>query len=129
MKNKITNYLGMAAKIAVSKDDERSFLLGAIGIRNDGAIVKAMNSPSQLQDKMAHAESKLTRKLGFGADVFVSRIAKGSREWAMAKPCPFCQCILKAFRVYKVYYTIDKQFYGIWTPSSDTDKVIFFGKE
>jgi cytidine deaminase len=129
MKNKITNYLSMAAKIATSKDDERSFHLGAIAIRNDGAIVKTMNAPSQVPSSKAHAEARLTRKMGFGAEVFVARVAKGSKEWAMAKPCPNCQSILKAFRAYKVYYTIDASYYGIWFPSSDTDQVIFFGKE
>lgn len=125
-----------AAKHSASKcKDDRIFRLGAVGIRNDGATVHARNEAildTHSRDKNgmfnvykrfpdSHAEARLTRKLGFGATVYVARVQKGNGELAMARPCECCQGILRAFRVKKVYYTISNNQWGSWDPKNNTD--------
>jgi len=120
--------LKLAAKYALKRND-RPFLLGAVGIRSDGRIVHSKNSAVidtfefavYKRFPEAHAEARLTKKLGFGATVYVARVSRGSGELAMARPCENCQSILKAFRVKKVYYTISKNQWGRWDPEKNID--------
>jgi hypothetical protein len=128
--------LKLAAKYAPSNEkDGRVYFLGAVGIRDDGRIVHARNSAvldTETKKKWSeqnvykrfpgsHAEVRLTKKLGFGATIYVARVARGSGELAMARPCECCQSVIKAFRVKKVYYTISHNQWGIWDPVRDTD--------
>lgn len=124
--------LKLAAHHAMSKNqDGRVYFLGAIGIRQDGRLVHSRNSAvldtlspvSNVYKRFpeSHAEARLTRKLGFGATVYVARLARGTGELAMARPCECCQAVLKAFRVKKVYYTISQTQYGVWDPEKNTD--------
>lgn len=124
MNRKILTFFEIAAKIATSKNDRRTFLLGAIGIRNDGAMVHSLNSPAENKNRMAHAECKLCRKLDYGTkEVYVARVRTDNYEFAMARPCYSCRKILKSKKVGKVFYTINNNQYGIWFPDSDTDRV------
>lgn len=125
----------LAGKISLPTTtfDPRGFWLGCVGIRQDGALVSAKNGAvhSTCVDNYqhmpsAHAEGRVLRKLGKGGTLYVARIAKSTKEYAMARPCPMCQTRIKAFGVKKVYYTINPEQYGIWTPSNDTDKVYQF---
>ena len=126
MNKKIFNFFEIAAKIAVSKEDCRSFLLGAIAIRNDGAMVKALNSPTEYKNRMVHAECKLCRKIDHNAEVYVARVRLIDYKFGMAKPCFACQKILKTKKVNKVYYTINQTHYGIWFPQKNLDKICEF---
>jgi len=119
---KINECFLKAKEVATSKKDRRSFYLGAVGIRNDGAIVSATNGPAVMIDDnkgrkksfpQAHAEYRLARKLDVGAVVFVCRVKRGSKKIGLARPCGDCQRILRAVGVKKVYYTINSYEYGV----------------
>lgn len=127
--------LKLAAEYAgISNErDTRSFYLGVVGRRADGCIVHAKNlsvidrsiDPNRVYRKsvQAHAEYRLTRKLGFNGTVYVARVARGTREFAMARPCELCQSVLRSYRVEKVYYSINENQFGIWFPKTDKDRV------
>lgn len=114
MNKKILGFFEFAARTATSKDDNRSFLLGAIGIRNDGAVVRSLNSPTENKNRKAHAECKLCRKLDYAAPaVYVARVRMDNFEFAMARPCYSCRKILRTKKVKKVFYTINNTSYGV----------------
>lgn len=124
--------LKQAGKIALPTvdDDPRNFWLGCIGIRNDGVRVYGRNGAvfSTTVDNYqlmpnSHAEGRVLRKLGKGGIIYVSRIAKKERQFAMARPCGMCQTRLKSQGIERVYYTINPNQYGIWFPQEDIDKV------
>jgi len=95
----------LATGIACRRRDRREFLLGAVGIRSDGAIVMSRNEASAVPQPDAHAEARLARKLDHGATVFVARVLGSSGELAMAKPCHSCEMRLRSRGVKKVFYT------------------------
>jgi len=111
----------MARLVATSKKDRRSFLLGAVGIRNDGVIVASPNGPARIEETdtnrgyfpEAHAEFRISKKLDVGAIVYVIRIRRGNRKACLAKPCETCLNRLKARGVKKVYYSITENSKGI----------------
>lgn len=128
--------LKLAAKYSLSNTKtERLYLLGAVGVRKDGKVVHARNEAvldTYARDKQilfnvykrfpeGHAESRLAKKLDFGATVYVARVMKGNGNLAMSRPCECCQAILRAFRVKKVYYTISNNQWGLWDPSKNID--------
>ena len=128
--------LKLAAEYSAShSDDKRLFLLGAVGVRNDGRIVHARNDAVRdtcpRDDKStfyiykrfpeSHAEVRLTRKLGFNATVYVARVTKGAGELAMARPCSTCQAILRAFRCKKAFYTISNSEWGVFDFCTNED--------
>jgi hypothetical protein len=117
---KIWNYFEMAGKMATSKEDRRTYLLGAIGIRGDGTIVRSLNGPSRVPAREAHAEYKLCRKLDHGATVFVARIRVGDGTFGNARPCQKCRKMLQSRKVKKVYYTIAHNEFGIYYPMRDS---------
>jgi tRNA(Arg) A34 adenosine deaminase TadA len=109
-------YLELAARIAKGAAwHEKHFLLGAVAIRDDGAIVVAPNIRTQHREHAAHAEHRILKKSGAGSILFVARIDRYG-EWAMAKPCSKCQALIKNKKVKRVYYTISRNEYGIWDP-------------
>jgi len=113
---KIFNYFEIAASMARSKEDGRSFLLGAIGIRSDGVMVKALNSISEVPNRRCHAEYRLASRLDYGATIYVARVKLIDQTFGMSKPCKNCQKMLASRKVKKVYYTISQNEYGIWYP-------------
>jgi deoxycytidylate deaminase len=119
MQRKIWNYFEMAGRMAISKQDRRTYLLGAIGVRGDGTMVRSMNSPSPIPNREIHAEYKLCRKLDHGATVYIARIRVGDGAFVNAKPCLACRKVLRSRRVKKVYYTIGENEYGIYFPMKD----------
>ena len=104
----------MAAGVALEGDKIRDYLLGAVGIRSDGAVVVSRNSPVRNRFRQAHAEHKLSKKLDVGATVFVSRIDRLG-NLGMAKPCPDCMKVLVSRGVKRVYYTIGNNEHGTIT--------------
>lgn len=122
-----------ASRIAVPNDgnDKRNFWLGAIGIRHDGVSVSAKNGASAFSSSIenyhltpnSHAEGRLLRKLGKYGIVYVARVSRKDRSFAMARPCSMCRILLKSNKIIKVYYTIDQNHYGIWFPHNDSDRI------
>jgi tRNA(Arg) A34 adenosine deaminase TadA len=116
-----------AAKAAVANDpnDKRNFILGAIGVRQDGVMVSAKNGAviSSTFDEYriisdAHAECRVIRKLGKFGIIYVSRVLKKDGTLAMARPCGGCQIRILAAKVRKVYYSIDEYHYGVYDPNA-----------
>lgn len=113
LRKKLWAHFEMIAKLAASRQDERSFLLGAVGIRKDGVMVQATNGPSRLPCRLAHAEARLCRKLTPGSIVYVVRVRLADGKFGMARPCLSCQKILKSRGIKKVYYSINSTEYGV----------------
>lgn len=110
--------LSNAAEIAAnSKNTDKNFFLAAIALRADGAWVMATNQTAHdAQRPCAHAEARALKKAGKGCILWVARVLKDKKTWAMAKPCSKCQALLQNKRVNKVYYTIGPNEYGTYYP-------------
>ena len=105
-------YLALAASCAtVGSEDRRKFCLGAVGVRSDGAVVKARNGSTRERCPAGHAETRLSRKLDVGSTVFVARILR-SGGLALAAPCVTCRRALRSRGVRHVYYTVDSATFG-----------------
>lgn len=115
IRKRVFNYFQMAALTAIKREDERSFLLGAVGIRYDGALVKSVNASSFHPVRTGHAEARLCKKLDVGSIVYVVRVKLLDGSLATARPCKSCQKILRSTGVSKVYYSISEFEYGIMT--------------
>lgn len=118
---KIKGYLAMAAEHAIERKDSRTFRLGAVGLRQDGALVTARNAPTRVPNRKGHAEYRLSTKLDYGAIVFVARVTQinGERQLANAKPCKKCRKVLRSRQVKKVYYSSSANSYGVYFPLED----------
>jgi tRNA(Arg) A34 adenosine deaminase TadA len=122
---RIEDYLNEAANYAISRIDGRSFFLAAIGIRKDGARVKSRNCLSDFPVPAFHAETRILRKMDCGGTMFVARIKKSTKEWALARPCPSCFFQIKLKGIKKVYYTIAPGEWGtINVAKTDLPKII-----
>lgn len=109
--------LNLAAKVAAegqSKHDNRSFLLAAVGMRNDGVIVSARNIAATDVTPSAHAEARVVKKLTCDSIVWVARVGKATGEWALARPCDKCMRRMKTAGVRRVVYTIGPNEWGIF---------------
>lgn len=104
-------YFEIAARTATLKDDERTHRHGAVGLRSDGVLVCAANGPAKAVQPKAHAESRLCRKLGADATVFVVRVSGDG--YGMSRPCKRCATQLRARRVTRVFYTVSSAEYGV----------------
>lgn len=124
----------MAAKIALPSDyvsDRRGFFIGAVGIREDGALVSAKNGAVEFEGTVenyqlipnAHAEPRVIRKMGKRGTLYVARVLKGTKSFAMSRPCIICLPFLRAFQVKKCYYSINDYQYGVLDVAKDTDRV------
>jgi tRNA(Arg) A34 adenosine deaminase TadA len=111
--------LAEAASIAIRlksndrKVDGRTFLLGAVGLRNDGVFVSSRNIAAPDCAPQHHAEARLVRKMTPGSTVWVARVRRQNGEWALAKPCPSCQRFLRSAGVERVVYTIGPREWGV----------------
>lgn len=128
-------------KSRASEDVHIKSAIGALGIRTDGAIIRSVNgsirnsyaqsnatqSTSAAKSSIYHAEGRLLRKIDSGAIIYVSRRRRdGESAWGMARPCERCRPLLSSYRVSRIYYTIDADYYGIYFPDSDSDKICHF---
>ena len=109
MKKVIQSYLKIAGEIALKGQKRRSFYVGAVAVRNDGAIVYAFNGPTRYPVKEVHAEYRISKKLDVGSIVYIARI-KANGDFAMAKPCKTCAKALRSKGVKRAYYTTDDNF-------------------
>src|SRR5512139_371569 len=101
----IERMLNLAAEVSRSRQDDRRFCLGAVGLRADGVTVWACNGNPKEPDFHHHAEFRLSRKLTKGSDVFVARTTADGK-WALAKPCNDCLKRLQVCKVSTVYWTV-----------------------
>ena len=98
----------LASKVAIKRIDRRDFFIAAIAERSDGVVVVSRNEAAMTRLAEIHAEARVSKKLDYGAVVYVVRmvkVKKGNPEFAMAKPCYSCQKFLKSKKVKKVYFT------------------------
>lgn len=107
--------LALAADVAKGKEknlDNRSFFLGAVGLRNDGVIVTAKNIASSNVAPDHHAETRVIRKITPNSTVWVARVLRSTGEWSMSRPCSGCQMRMRSAGVKKVVYTIAPNEWG-----------------
>ena len=113
MQRKIWKYFNLAKAEAIkNRYDGRHYLLGCVAIRNDGCMVRASNGPSPVPMRTMHAELRVSRKLDYGATVYVARILRDG-SFGMAMPCQACLKALRTKRVKKIYFTISDNDFGI----------------
>jgi tRNA(Arg) A34 adenosine deaminase TadA len=108
--------LNLAASVAAegqSRHDNRSFFLGAVGMRRDGVIVSARNIAATDVTPTAHAEARVVKKLTCDSIVWVARVGRGAGNWALARPCNKCMLRMLTAGVRKVVYTIAPNEWGI----------------
>lgn len=107
--------LAMAADVArdnPEKFDNRSFCLGAVGLRKDGVIVTAKNIAAANIVPTHHAEARVVRKLTPDSMVWVARVLRSTGEWTMSRPCLGCQGRMRAAGERGVVYTIGPDEWG-----------------
>jgi tRNA(Arg) A34 adenosine deaminase TadA len=129
----ILSFFNKAAETAIYPD-KRRFLIGCIGVRKDGVSVLARNGsvfttidPYQYKSIAdSHAECRVLKKCGYGGILYVARVLKKNNEFAMARPCHLCQFRCKVFKIQKVYYTFNKNQYGIWFTDKNYDLIYDF---
>lgn len=95
-----------------------SSILG-IGVNNEKyCSVGAKYRSSAKGHSTYHAEIasiiNIPRHVTRGSVMYVARIAKGTGEDRMSKPCAMCHAVLKAQGVKRVYYTIDENTIGTY---------------
>jgi len=105
-------FFRLAKKVAIKKKDRRKYKVGAVGIRNDGTIVKSSNVPCKVPEPTAHAEVRLARKLTKGSIVYIVRV-NSAYELCMARPCANCLRVLIQKEVKRIYYSITNEEYGV----------------
>lgn len=123
MHRRVYNYFEHASKLAVSKFNERAYLFGGVGLRNDGTQVQAINSPTEYPNRKAHVEYKLCQKLNQNAVIYIARIRLLDGAFAIARPCADCRKILKSKKVAKVFYTLSSDSYGVFYPQTGKDVI------
>ena len=108
--------LQLAANVACegrSRHDNRSFMLGAVGLRNDGVLVSSRNIAATDVTPTAHAEARVVKKLTCDSIIWVARVSRAHGDWALARPCQKCQNRMKTAGVRKVMYTIAPNEWGV----------------
>jgi tRNA(Arg) A34 adenosine deaminase TadA len=107
------NFLQLAIQLSLRRDPKCKYFLGAIGVRQDGAIVRSRNGgAANERTYSAHAEARLARKLDWGSEVFVAR-TRSDGTIALAKPCIRCQNAMRNRGVVQVTYTIGPGEFGV----------------
>ena len=113
--NKVRRYFNIAKKAAESgdsKDADRRFRIGAVGVRAEGTIVISNNVSTRVPEPSAHAEFRLTKKLNLGSVVYVVRIGRDYRLLP-ARPCRSCRKAMVSRGIVRCYYSISDNEYGI----------------
>ena len=111
MNNRIRKFFALACRAAKRHDRRfrRDYLVGAVGIRRDGAVVSSRNLPDCSKQAVHHAETRLCRKLDFGSEVFVVRIGRDGKLMDCL-PCPWCMKNLVDRGVRRCYYSLEDGF-------------------
>jgi hypothetical protein len=112
---KVAKYFRMAQLLASqgdSKDANRRYRLGAVGVRTDGVVLGCSNLCVREKCPEAHAEYRTAKMMTPNSTLFVVRIGRQG-EWRIAKPCQTCTSYMKNKKVKRVYYTISPGEYGV----------------
>lgn len=107
-------YMLLARDVAINAKVERSFLLGAVLVRNNRVISQGINNPnkthsisSDTRSGSVHAEMDaivgINRNHVMGADVYVYRHAIKFGA-SISKPCIHCKMALMKAGVRRVFY-------------------------
>lgn len=110
--------LDLAARLAMGGSRDRNYKLACIVCRSDGAMTWSLNELTEKPNPRSHAEARALRKADWGSTIYVARVTHDG-TWAISKPCPRCQALIKNMGVAKVYYTIGPGEYGVWYPQRD----------
>lgn len=121
MRREIFNYFNIAAKLTTNKADKRNFLVGSIALRKDGAMVSAINSASEIPNRLLHSEYRLSKKCDVGSIVYVCRVRLLDGNFGSARPCHSCKKCLMTKGISKVFYTLDQFSYGVMDLIKDTE--------
>jgi tRNA(Arg) A34 adenosine deaminase TadA len=118
------NYMFKQAKIEAFKS-KCAYRLGAVivnkKIRGYGRnqfkthpIMHRYHRPTRLLGIHAEIDAclSLPQEQLVGSDLYVCRVLR-NKNMALAKPCPVCLEILRRFQVRRVFYTINKDKYGV----------------
>jgi|SRR5271157_2008309 len=98
----------------------KQFFFYCIAVRNDGAEVHGTNHYSKSQRIPSHhAEARTIKKCDMGSIMYVARVLRDKKTIANARPCKFCQSLIKNKSIKKVYFTFSSTTYGIWVPEKD----------
>jgi deoxycytidylate deaminase len=108
------NKLEIVAAFARGGDKNKNYLLMAMAERSDGAVVISPNALTKIPMYAAHAEARVLKKADANCILYVARVLRETGDWAISKPCPRCQALIRARHVKKVYYTIEPNKYGVW---------------
>ena len=113
-----SDYLTLAAHAAGPRD-QRTYRIGAVAVRRDGAVVSARNGSAERRTPEIHAEARISRKLDLFATVYVARVSAAD-NWALARPCPDCMRTL-ARKSATVYWTVGPgEYHCLALPTSST---------
>lgn len=107
------SFFAMAKEVALSKDDGRQFLHGAVGLRHDGVLVRSSNIKSLGVIPQCHAEARLIRKMDKGGIVYVVRVRKLDGTLTYSRPCEDCIRAMRRAHVKRAYYSISEKEYGV----------------
>jgi tRNA(Arg) A34 adenosine deaminase TadA len=119
--------LQLAAQIALSGNRGKlgkNYLLAAVAKRKDGALVFSQNAMTRQPHPTSHAEARAIRKSDAGCTMYVARVYRDGGKWALAKPCPKCQSLIRNHHVLRVYYTIEEGRYGVWDVEKNHWRVV-----
>ena len=108
----MNKYFRLAKKTALKGGGRRQHRLGAVGIRYDGALVKARNLANIHPEPHAHAEARIVKKMGRGGVIYVVRILRNG-SYALARPCLKCQQLMINHDIRRCYYSISDNEYGV----------------
>ncbi len=106
-------HLKQAALVATRGSKFRHYLVGAVGVRRDGAVVQSYNAADKHKCPSGHAEARLCRKLDAESVVYVARVVRGSGKIALARPCAGCERALRLKGARRVVYSICDREYGV----------------
>lgn len=114
-------YIDLAIRIARAgnvprKPEEntgKNFLLGCVALRRDGAVVVASNIRTQDPMPSAHSEFRCLRQAGQGATLWIARVDRAGKP-CMAKPCKYCETLIRNKMVKRVYYTVNENECHVW---------------
>ena len=112
MSKRTENMLRIAAEVAKLEKRGRTFLLGAVAYRKDGALIASPNGFPIIPNALSHAEARLCRKIDSADTVYIARVSRENGTWQMAKPCMQCVIFMRAKKIKRAIYTITEGEYG-----------------
>jgi len=130
MNNRQNKYLQLAIKLASKTNNGSTFFFGGVLFKKGKIISIGFNQPykthPQSNNKWKNIHCELHTILNvsaadlFGSSLFVVRLAFNKTKMAIAKPCKYCQAIIKSCNIFRVYYSISEKEIGLWDVRKNT---------